>query len=313
MTATDGSPQDASAIDTSADIDSATVDAALIDAPSDPNRKTLLFVSTRTGVPTLHLAHADGSNVTPLIDGDNPAWAPDGTTIAFDRVDAEGNGVYVLTPGTDPRRLTSGRMPTFAPDGRIVFIRGGGIWIIDADGSDEALVVSSESLHLAHPVELPTDWLALSDPAVSPDASTIAFVIWGATLGDEKPDQIWLVNADGSCSRRMTSPQDGSDPMEHYPSWSPDSRHIAYSGFLALNVLVVGSPTPTVLVWDPGIGARTGTTWFSSGDRIVFSSGSTISGRLFSVASASGAPVQLVPDVDTGSGYWDVDPQLAPR
>jgi Tol biopolymer transport system component len=65
----------------------------------------------------------------------------------------------------------------------------------------------------------------VSDPQLSPDGSTVAFV---RTTIDREADtyraQIWVVPADGGCPpRRFTA-----GPNDTAPRWSPDGRHLAF-------------------------------------------------------------------------------------
>lgn len=94
----------------------------------------------------LAVMNIDGSEEKRLTEGgdnDNhhPAFAPDGRSIAFDRShDGAPPGVFVVdADGSDERQVVlTGTQPAFSPDGhRIAFVRDGDIWVIDVDGSDE--------------------------------------------------------------------------------------------------------------------------------------------------------------------------------
>ena len=65
----------------------------------------------------------------------------------------------------------------------------------------------------------------LTDPAISPDGSRIAFVL--TTLSEEKDEylsNIWLIDASGGTPRRFTAGP-GRDTA---PRWSPDGRRLAF-------------------------------------------------------------------------------------
>jgi uncharacterized protein YjdB len=72
-------------------------------------------------------------------------------------------------------------------------------------------------------------------PAISPDATMAAFITnVNTTPGGSRPQQIYLVNADGSNFRQLT-PFDttGPDPSQSYfdgMAWSPDSKKLALRG-----------------------------------------------------------------------------------
>src|SRR5688500_13631807 len=82
----------------------------------------------------IFVVNPDGSGLTKLRRGGDPAWSPDGRRIAFalsgDDAQCTGcmdGGIAVMKPdGTDFERLTaSGGMPAWSPNGnRIVFWKG---------------------------------------------------------------------------------------------------------------------------------------------------------------------------------------------
>jgi Tol biopolymer transport system component len=148
-----------------------------------------------------------------------PAFSPNGTKIAFTRVDALGNP-YVFVMGADgssPTNLTAGTGGSFSPDGtKIVFTRGGSftdidIWVMNADGSDQT--------NLTDDVEA-QDF----EPVFSPDGTKIAFASdrdrgYGGGL------DIFVMGADGSAPTNLTS---GTAGGGENPNFSPDGTKIAF-------------------------------------------------------------------------------------
>jgi TolB protein len=192
----------------------------------DP-RPDLLFVSTRDGDYAIYAMDVDGARqkrLTPtevdtsspagLFFQIDPAWSPDGATIAFASRRAGTLDIYVMqADGTGTRRLTAKRVddthPTWAPDGRqIAFKRAEDIYVMNADGTS------------AHAVShaMGSD----SDPAWSPDGKSIAFT---RRRSGTQEREIWVMRPDGSDARRLTSLRG----VSINPAWSPDGSQIAFA------------------------------------------------------------------------------------
>lgn len=191
----------------------------------------------------LVLANADGSNLqvvtgTSVPGGvrprlfDDPAWSPDGRTIAFtaDLSKPYGRGGFpktdiylVRADGSGLRRLTehgSSGSPTWSPDGRtIAYTRSR-----DSSTSLWTTTVSGESEQaLSEAVDGRFD----SPGAWSPDGSQLVFSRGRLALPDEggrfeNTNAIYVIDADGS---RLTKLADrGADP-----TWSPDGTRILFA------------------------------------------------------------------------------------
>ncbi len=65
----------------------------------------------------------------------------------------------------------------------------------------------------------------LSDPQISPDGRSVAYVITRADKAENKTDSdIWLVPLAGGGARQLTS----SPKHDRHPRWSPDSKWIVF-------------------------------------------------------------------------------------
>lgn len=198
----------------------------------------------------LFIANADGSNEHRLLPDSrgldyNPSFSADGQWIVFtSERDAEGSGqadLYRVHPdGTGLERLTTDTSMedagTLSPDGtKLAYVstKGGArttnIWVMDlktrrarnltGDGKSEPPLTMNGNFR----------------PAWSPDGKWIAFTSdrgekWagaetGAGAGHTQPTSLYIVQADGSEPRRLTT----TTPTDSVgaPKWSADGKKIA--------------------------------------------------------------------------------------
>jgi dipeptidyl aminopeptidase/acylaminoacyl peptidase/ribosomal protein L40E len=150
----------------------------------------------------------------------NPAWSPDGSTIAFatNRAPLTSLDIYarpaddnqvVITPLANSK--ADDWDPAWTPDGsRIVFVSkrlgDAHLFVMNADGSDETEIDLGPGIY--------------DDPAVSPDGQWLAFT---RRENKDANKALYVARLDGSEMRRLTN----SDVNEHDMTWSPDSRYIA--------------------------------------------------------------------------------------
>lgn len=112
-----------------------------------------------------------------------------------------------------------------------------------------------------------------SGPAVSPDGSTVAFVVSRVDMVKNKNlSQVWLVAADGSTPPRAVTAGD----HDSGPAWSPDGRLLAFVskrgakiGESTLHVLPIASPgeTRTIATMKDGVDE---VSWSPDGRWIAF-------------------------------------------
>ena len=250
------------------------------------------FQSDRDGNTEIYSMNADGSGVVRLtidqaFEGE-PAWSPDGKTIAFDY----GVSIYAMNAdGSAINKLAdSVHYPAWSLDGtRIVGSRGtrvcgrgcrvvyGRIFVMNADGS--GLVVLTNG----------------TTPAWSPDGR-IAFAYSG---------NISVMNPDGSGLMNLTN-----DPASDiYPAWSPDGTKIAFvsnrGGASDVYVMNADGTGVTQLTHDPAIEGRPA--WSPDGTRIAFASDKDGDSEIYVMNADGSGLIQL-----TDNSAFDGWPAWAP-
>ena len=142
----------------------------------------------------------------------DPAWSPDGKTVALCLEASPGlwqvNLVDLAHPDATPRQITNGTQraldPVWSPDGKyLAYTYGkplvgtqGDIHVIGADGTGD------------HPLAASGD--EEMDPVWSPDGKWVAYV-----RGEISTPAVWAIRADGTGARKLTT---GGTPEGH-PSW----------------------------------------------------------------------------------------------
>lgn len=216
-----------------------------------PKAHHLAYTSFQDGIPQIRIVDMDSGHQQYLLQSPAmsfaPRYSPDGRQIVFSMMLGANSDIYVVGEnGGMPRRLTTApgidTDPSYSPDGsKIVFEsdRAGTqqLYVMNADGSNERRITFSTAAYGA--------------PEWSPDGKYVAFTwrvgdtrrigiigpdgtgerILTAGPADESPSWaassheivfqrtdaagrpgIYRVSLDGSAPRRMTIPQDGSDP-----------------------------------------------------------------------------------------------------
>ncbi len=164
-------------------------------------------------------------------------WSPDGKTLAYC---AERNGEYdvytIPVEGGPERRLTRAPGlddgPDYAPDGQTIYfnsVRTGrmALWRMNTDGTGQEQMTHEAAYG---------DWF----PHPSPDGQWLVFLSYDAAVEGHPPNQnvlLRLMPAAGGEPRVLATLFGGQGTI-NVPSWSPDSKEVAFVSYR----LVGGAP-----------------------------------------------------------------------
>lgn len=200
-----------------------------------PDGKHLVISDgTETGqslIYTLPVEGGDPARVTPLGPSYWHGWSPDGNTLAYC---AERNGNYdvytiPVTGGAESRLTTAEGLddgPEYSPDGSYIYfnsVRTGimQIWRMRPDGSaQEQITTDSYNDWFAHP---------------SPDGKWIVYISYDTDVpaGSHPPNKdvmLRIMDLETREVRTMASLFGGQGTI-NVPSWSPDSRQVAFVSY----------------------------------------------------------------------------------
>lgn len=175
----------------------------------------------RIQTPQVAVMAADGTGkrvVTnrPLAFDSSPAWAPDGSRIAFESLVDGRRSIWVMqADGEGIRRLTDGTgvdsSPAWSPDSsRIAFMS-------DRDGNSEVYVMNADGTGVRRLTDLPGQD---GYPAWSPDGARLAFV-----SDRDGAFRLWTMGADGSNPIRLLD----QPAVAMRPSYFRDGRRLAFT------------------------------------------------------------------------------------
>ena len=165
-------------------------------------------------------------------DDGQPAWSPDGRRLAFKTAQAGSNQLAVINAdGTGETLLTrtfrfSEGQPAWSPDATKLLYRRTPENPLVQNGDTWALDVKASAEHPAAPETQPV-LLRTGDeryPSYSPDGTQIAFRGDLDLVEPSGDEEIYVMNADGTNVRQLTSNGD----FDSAPSWSPDGQRILF-------------------------------------------------------------------------------------
>jgi TolB protein len=157
-------------------------------------------------------------------------WSPDGSTLAFC---GERNGEFdvytIAVAGGEEKRLTTATGlddgPDYSPDGAFIYfnsVRSGlmQIWRMKPDGSEQEQITSDDNNNwFAHP---------------SPDGKWLVFLTYGKEVSGhpENQDVALRLMPVGGGKIEVLAKLYGGQGTINVPSWSPDSKEVAFVSYL---------------------------------------------------------------------------------
>jgi Tol biopolymer transport system component len=272
----------------------------------------IVFESERAGDRDIWAMGPDGSNpinLTPV--GANadqlPALSPDGTRIAYNRLDTtvmgDDNDLFLMgTDGSFSANLTdtdsTGELaPTFSPDGTKIALSA------NTDDAGEILVMGGDGSPPVNVTPGASDGFD-SAPNYSPDGTKIAFT----SDRDAGDTDVWVMDSDGSNPITRTS---AGTALDVAPAFSPDGTKIAFAsdreGGGDLDIWVMNANGASQTNLTPGNADIDSQPAFSpDGTKIAFASTRDGTFDIFVMnADGSGTPVNLTPGVIALDGAPD--------
>lgn len=186
------------------------------------NRQSQIYILPATGgTPRL---------ITPQYPSYWHGWSPDGKTLAYCARRGDNFDIYTIpAEGGSETRLTTAEGlddgPDYSPDGKYIYfnsVRSGvmRIWRMLADGSDQQMLIPGDDS---------ADWFAHP----SPDGKWIVYVSFEKTVEGHPANKdvvLKLAPANGGRPRVIATLFGGQGTI-NVPSWSPDSRQVAFVSY----------------------------------------------------------------------------------
>lgn len=199
---------------------------------SPDGRQLAISDQSATGQSLIYIVPIAGGTprrVTDLAPSYWHGWSPDGTTLVYC---AERDGEYDVyaipaAGGTESRLTTAPGLddgPEFSPDGRFIYFnseRTGRmqIWRMKPDGSEQTQITFDDD----------NDWF----PHPSPDGRWILFLSYGPGVKGHPANQdvrLRLMSTEGG-EIQVLARLFGGQGTINVPSWSPDSRQVAFVSY----------------------------------------------------------------------------------
>lgn len=184
----------------------------------DPDGVARIYVvATAGGIPR---------TVTSTGSGYFHGWSPDGKTLSFTRLHGESVDAYAVSvaSGAETLLASNSDVAEFSPDGQWIYFQSDRtghmqVWRMHPDGSAPEQLLASET----------SDWF----PHISPDGKMIAFLAYQpGTPGHpaNRDVELRLLSLADRKVRSLAKLLGGRGTM-NVPSWSPDSKMLAFTSY----------------------------------------------------------------------------------
>ncbi len=192
---------------------------ALGDDSQQPGKTAIYVVPVAGGTPR---------RITPHAPSWGPAWSPDGKTLAYTAERGGQVGIFTIPAagGEETRLMTAGgrdEAPAFSPDGEYIYFssnRSGSrqIWRMRPDGSGQEQVTADDYNNLY--------------PHVSPDGLRIVFLSYDKNI-DVPRDRLVSLRTMTLSDKKISflAAFTGGLGSIDAPSWSPDSKRLAFVSY----------------------------------------------------------------------------------
>lgn len=272
---------------------------------SAQNQNALLI--TQGDDPDIFIADPDGGNLRPVVAGEGEqsygVWSPDSQQIAYAALTGDNQDIFVAdAEGNRAKQITRNfgtrnNEPSWSPDGQWIAFTSDRvvtpqIYVVDAQGSKEPSALTASP---------PGSDVTSFAPTWSPDGKEIAFI----SNRQEMTDQLYVMNADGTEVRPLTTLEDESE--KNSPAWSPDGSKIAFGANGAYNAqieildretsqrtIVVATPST-----DTSLAQVRNPRWSDNGESLIYLETVDESVALYQINTDGSGKRRLSLDIDS--------------